>query len=121
MGDYWGVGLYNPDMNIRDGVSAVLINTEKGKSLFEQISSEIIAVPTLKENIARANNLSIGTLKPYYKPKDREAFLKTIAQEGWKTAERRYLFNKQRALRFMKVMVPDGRLKRLLEKLKKHL
>ncbi|MBC5622068.1 Coenzyme F420 hydrogenase/dehydrogenase, beta subunit C-terminal domain [Butyricimonas hominis] len=37
LGDYWGVELYHPEFYDDKGVSAVLINTEKGKRIYSQL------------------------------------------------------------------------------------
>lgn len=116
MGDYWGVDNFHNDMNVRDGISALLINTEKGINFFNNIRRDIVAIPTKEENIARANNLSIGKLKQYTKPKNREAFLETIASSGWRVAERKYLYNLSRLKRIVKANIPDKFI-RLIKKL----
>lgn len=107
MGDYWGVSQYHSDMNVRDGISALLINTEKGGEFFNRIRQDVIAVSTLKENIARGNNLSIGNLRQYNKPQIREAFLNTIYSNGWKAAEQKYLHNFSRLKRYLKAIIPE--------------
>ena len=106
LGDYWGVANYHPNMNIRDGISALLINTDKGKTLFESVKENVFIEPTMKENIARANNLSIGKLRPYHKPENREAFIQRVAADGWKSAERKYLYNTYRLMRLIKTRIP---------------
>lgn len=40
LGDYWGIDEYYPEFNDEKGVSLVLVNTEKGKSVVEQLRIE---------------------------------------------------------------------------------
>jgi len=39
LGDFWGVNSYYPKMYNKDGVSAIIINSEKGLNVFNNISS----------------------------------------------------------------------------------
>ena len=41
LGDFWGVQNHYPDMYNKEGVSAIIINTKKGKDIFESISSNL--------------------------------------------------------------------------------
>ena len=42
LGDFWGIRKYYPEMYNKKGVSAIIINTEIGKKIFENISSKLI-------------------------------------------------------------------------------
>lgn len=41
LADFWGINNIKPDMNDEKGTSLVIVNSEKGKALFEEISSMI--------------------------------------------------------------------------------
>ena len=41
LGDYWGIEITNKDFYDEKGVSAVIINTNKGKDIFEEIKNQI--------------------------------------------------------------------------------
>lgn len=41
LGDFWGVKNYYPDIDREHGISAVIINSESGKELFDSISDNI--------------------------------------------------------------------------------
>lgn len=41
LGDFWGVQNYYPEMYDKKGVSAIIINTEKGKKIFEGIKNQL--------------------------------------------------------------------------------
>ena len=80
VGDYWGIEKLHPEylkenggkLNIQNGVSCILINTEKGFELFNQSSDKILFEPTSFENISKYNhNLN----KPSYKGNNRDKVL----------------------------------------------
>ena len=59
IGDFWGVENVLPDISDNKGISAVMINTEKGKQLFEQIKDSVNITPTTQKDIAKKQpNLS---------------------------------------------------------------
>ncbi len=65
LGDYWGVLEEHPGFYSEKGVSAVLINTEKGKALFESVKPDLEYTETTVEKIARHNlNLTAPTPRP---------------------------------------------------------
>lgn len=41
LGDFWGVNKYYPEMYNRNGVSAVIVNTNKGKYVFDRIKEDL--------------------------------------------------------------------------------
>lgn len=71
IGDYWGIEKVDSDFDDDKGVSAVIINTDKGSSLFNLIADEIIFKTTTYEDIVR-DNPSLETSVKYNK--DREKF-----------------------------------------------
>lgn len=42
LGDFWGIEKYYPKENMKDGVSAVLVSTEKGKKLVDECKNIIL-------------------------------------------------------------------------------
>lgn len=56
IGDFWGYEKTDPNLGSDNkGLSIMLLNTEKGKSLFMNIKKNIIATPCIKENCLQAN------------------------------------------------------------------
>ena len=41
LGDFWGIERFNPALNDQNGTSAVLLNTQKGKRLFDKIAAKL--------------------------------------------------------------------------------
>ena len=60
MGDFWGVEKYHGDMDTHNGVSALLVNSEKGAALISKTSERMKMIPTKEENISKANNLLLN-------------------------------------------------------------
>ncbi len=59
IGDFWGIESVLPQISDNKGVSAVMVNTEKGRQLFEAVQSQITAIPCSQEDIAAGQpNLS---------------------------------------------------------------
>lgn len=60
VGDYWGVQKYDPQLlveqggtiNSKEGVSCLLINTERGQHLVEKYGAKIESYPVEFSNIA---------------------------------------------------------------------
>lgn len=62
IGDYWGIEKEHPEFYSSKGVSCLLINTEKGKNLWNLVKEEFYSLESTFEKVARANhNLSHPT------------------------------------------------------------
>lgn len=55
LGDFWGVENEYPQFADKNGISAVLIHTDKGKYYFSQIQNTVNTVKTTYEQIAKKN------------------------------------------------------------------
>ena len=59
LGDYWRVESAHPEIvgkiDVSKGVSCVLVNTEKGKGLIEELSEELLLFPSEYKKIERRN------------------------------------------------------------------
>ena len=116
-GDYWGVGEYHNEFDIKAGVSALLVNSEKGRELFEAVRNQFQISETRAENIAAHNNLTLGDRKVSFSPPPfRDAFFAALKKNGWKTAERRHLYSKTRLKLWLKTKIPS-KYQRLIRKM----
>ena len=87
LGDFWGVQKYYPEMYSKNGVSAIIINTEKGKLIFESISNNLKYKECKLEEIEDGN----PSLKSSGKcPSKREKFFKDIDNLGIKELSKKY-------------------------------
>lgn len=55
IGDYWGVQTFHPELDTSNGVSLLLINTEKGMSLIEGLARMVSLVESTFEKAATQN------------------------------------------------------------------
>ena len=71
IGDFWGVQNICPEMDDNKGTSAVLVHTEKGLSLLEQISAE---VSVLSQNVSDVVSGNIMMIESAHKTSKRNRF-----------------------------------------------
>lgn len=108
-GDYWGSEMFHPEFNTRDGVSLVLVNTEKGEELLDAVKGQVQLSRTRPESISIGNNLVMGSgTRTYTPPAFRNAFFAMLKANGWKAAEKRYLYNRSRLKLYLKEKMPKG-------------
>ena len=75
LADYWGIKNIHPEFDDDKGVSLILINSEKGKSIFYSISKDIEYLQS-DLNFAIQNNPCI--VRSVLKNKNREKFFNLI-------------------------------------------
>ena len=63
LADFWGINNIKPNMNDEKGTSLVIVNSEKGKALFEEISN-IIKSEEVDFHTAIKPNPSMNTVSP---------------------------------------------------------
>lgn len=87
MGDFWGLDKTFPGLDDNKGISAVIINSDKGKALFEQVKEDVQYFPCTIDDIASGNpSLSSFPKKVFHQ----DAFFSLLNQKGLKAAMRRY-------------------------------
>ena len=65
LGDFWGVEKFYPAFFSPDGVSELLINSDKGMRLFEEMKSSIEYIPIkIEEVLCKNGNLNHPTDRP---------------------------------------------------------
>lgn len=87
LGDFWGVQKYYPEMYNKTGVSAIIINTEKGQQIFESISNNLEYKECELEEIIDGNP-SLKSSGKY--PAKREKFFKDIDNLDIKELSKKY-------------------------------
>lgn len=114
IGDYWGVANYHGEFDVKAGVSALLVNSEKGKALFDAIRDQLQLVPAKPEQIARANNLTLEDQEVRFSPPNyRDAFFTLLRAKGWNAAKRKYLFDKTRIKLLLKQRMPKDLVRKI--------
>lgn len=64
LGDFWGIDKCLPTFNDNRGVSLVIVNTEKGKQLFEAIQNDLDVEPSRKEDCMQPNLQNPSVFSP---------------------------------------------------------
>ena len=102
--DYWEWEKDNLPFSYKDSVSGVVINTDIGESLFEEIREKFILVESNFESLSSHNS---ALLKPMRKPAERETIMGIWESEGYSGMEKIFSNN-------YKKQIFKGRLVRIL-------
>ena len=80
VGDFWGVEKFYPEIDSKNGVSCILVNSEKGKSLFESVKDGFDVMPCKLEEVKKQNwNLN----QPSKRPEIRDSFYKGLDDDSY--------------------------------------
>ena len=85
LGDFWGIEKYYPNVTTNQGVSAVIINTEKGRTLVEK--SEVQLEPCTLSEIYDRNTWMIMN---YEKPNNQKKFINDFNSMSTRSFFRKY-------------------------------
>ncbi len=107
LGDFWGVKNECPDMYNNNGVSAIIINSEKGKELFSKLEKGIFYKSCNIKSIINGNPLLERSVS---RPPSRETFYKNIDKYTIKGLVKKYVPKKSIIKRVL------SRIKRILIK-----
>lgn len=92
LGDFWGVGKVLPSLDARDGVSAIVANTAKGKSLLVGLSGCELGEVDYRDVLAGNRSLEIPTPMP----EGRASFVEGIALDDISELMRAWTFKKSK-------------------------
>lgn len=85
LGDFWGINEINLEFNDEKGVSLVIINTDKGKDLFEDIKEQIKYFDVGENELVHYN-----LKRPTKCPVDRDRFWKDYIRNGFEYVSKKY-------------------------------
>lgn len=86
-GNFWGIERISQTFNTAMGVSMVILNTEKGRHLFQSIREKLIWEPHLMDEAIRANEaLVLGSKEP----KRRDTIYRYYIEHGFTKMYRKY-------------------------------
>lgn len=80
LADFWGVEKVNPKIFDDKGVSIMLINSPKGKQIFEEINSKMDYTEVNVDDVVKYNHNAISSVKY---PKGRDIFLKKYQKKNF--------------------------------------
>lgn len=90
LGDFWGIEKFKPELNTKEGVSMVILNTEKGNEIFEElITANSVWQQNVPIEIALNNNgclVSPTKLKP-----ERSEFFNSLNSQPFEEVVRLHL------------------------------
>ena len=87
MGDFWGIHEVDPEFNDEKGISAILLNSEKGKQLFNCIKDKLIWKKQLLEHVKKYNPMLVQSAK---KDKRREEFFQDMKEKTFEELVEKY-------------------------------
>lgn len=107
LADFWGWEKTDPTFNVDDkGVSLVLINTEKGRKLFEAVKDNMNIIPVKLEDCLQPNLQHPSIIHPKrmdferdYARKGFEYVMKKYGDMGWRYRVRRILGKVKRIMK----------------------
>lgn len=106
MGDYWGIESAHSEIETDKGVSVLLVNSEKGILLLEELMKYLNLTPSTFE-LAKAENIQLN--RPTSKSNMRESILRTWRDGGYEDVEGEFYRVNKRDIRLtkLKMMVPE--------------
>ena len=78
IGDYWGIGNVKPEFKDRHGVSAVLVNSEKGQCIWNEVCESFDSFECKTEDITAWNP---NLIRPSRRPATREEFWRDCGKD----------------------------------------
>lgn len=79
LGDFWGIGNMRPHLDENKGTSVVLLNTQKGRSLFEVVKERLISEECTFAEALAGNQHILHSAK---RPESRERFFIELKREA---------------------------------------
>lgn len=114
LGDFWGWEKTDPDFNKDDkGISLILINTPKGRELFEAVKDRMEVIPAELENCLQPNLCHPSDIHP-----EHDRFVQDYCERGFEYVARKYGIKDCRSL-YIKIKEKMYRLFELIIKSKK--
>lgn len=97
VGDFWGIEKFRLELECSKGISKVLLNTEKGKRLFEKISARVT-----KEKMELESAIRPNLKHPPNRSENREQFFEAYTTFGFYPSYKKYVENKISLIRKLK-------------------
>ncbi len=85
IGDYWGIEKAHPEVDNKDGVSLILVNSKKGMGIIDKIDLKLI-----KSNLNKARNQNGQLNHSTHKSDRRDEILKLFRDGSFKTVADKY-------------------------------
>lgn len=114
IGDYWGIDKAAPGFSDNRGVSLVIVNTDKGRTLFEAVKKNCIVKETKIED-----SMQMPFVESVHRPENRDVFwedyqkkdfryiIKKYGRKNWKQDVKFCIRHIRRKLKFKNMEVAD--------------
>lgn len=89
LGDYWGITNVHENFFDSNGVSCVIIKTDKGQQLFNKINNDLITIETKFENITKYNTAFVNCVS---KPLERNIIFNELKNNDIKIVYDKYKY-----------------------------
>ena len=104
IGDFWGIENLDSTLYNSHGVSAVIINTDKGKVFFEKINNILAYQEVLVADIQKHN----GNLNnPTKRPEKRSIIYSSLSEDGFNSMAKRELRHNRYFIEWLKDCIPN--------------
>lgn len=80
LADFWGIQSFFPDFDNSNGVSLILVNSDKGREIWDKVSNETIFEVSRIEDASKYNG---NVIKPSQKPAVRDVIFNEIEKRGY--------------------------------------
>lgn len=88
--DFWGyVSQTRKNRNTEDGISLLLLNTDKGKEIFDRLKDSFVYI---EKDISEAKSGNRCLSSPYKKNPKSDEFWNTYFEKGYEDAKNKYLY-----------------------------
>lgn len=92
LADFWGIDILKPEINDNKGLSLVIVNTEKGMMLFENIKDKLVVNEMGFEESIQYNK---SMFKSVEKPKNRDKFFENLDKLSFDKLVKKYTIDKK--------------------------
>ncbi len=117
LGDFWGVEKYLPNVSTKEGISAVIINTEKGGVLRDKLAAKLKLLPIEIDWIISGNK---NLREPTERPSIRDTYYADIDKLGYAKLQKNHKHTKTYIRAKVTSLIPIG-IKEMLRKVKHRL
>ena len=114
--DYWGIEYEHPEFIDNNGISAVMLQTQKGKNMWKEIEEEIDSIPTTIEKIAKHNH---NLKQPTKRNSIRNNVYKGLENKEFNTYCKENLYFKKKLKDRIKSLISEESKRKLKKMLKK--
>ncbi len=117
MGDYWGIEKVHPEIEAKNGVSVLLVNSKKGMKLMSELEKYIFIT---KSTFVQARKYNGPLNRPTDKSNRRNVIFKIWREGGYKAVANEYYKSNRKQIIFynFKMLIPKSikkRLKRIIK------